>query len=135
MTGFVSLVNQGLWGNKEDYFKQSVSRSGRCVSFKFMQWVRFLMILPLVIAVAFPAAPVQCAGELEVRLQELGKTVEQADRAAQDRASLAYLSNMPLARLKIRKAQAYADLCAKMARMRAAHQHRSGLASAMVVTA
>ena len=38
-----------LWSGQEKYFKESVRQQPRFMSFKTMQWVRFLFILPLVI--------------------------------------------------------------------------------------
>ncbi len=46
---------------------------------------------------------------LDDEIRALEQAIEQAEQAATDRTSTAYLSNMPLARLKLRKARAYAD--------------------------
>ena len=44
---------------------------------------------------------------LEEQIKDLAAAIQRADDAATDRASDAYVTNMPLAKLKLRKARAY----------------------------
>ncbi len=56
-----------------------------------------------------PLAPPPAAGEAaDAQVRDLQQAIERADAKVADRTSAAYLSNMPLAKLKLREAQAYA---------------------------
>jgi enterochelin esterase-like enzyme len=65
--------------------------------------------MPLIVWLLLAAArgPAQDAG-LRQALAAVEQAIEEADSAAQDREALAYRSNMPLARFKLRKAAALA---------------------------
>jgi pimeloyl-ACP methyl ester carboxylesterase len=67
------------------------------------------MNLALVFALLHPAFEPRQALQIEDGIRGLEQAIEEADGTAADRDSLAYLSNVPLARLKVRKARAYAE--------------------------
>jgi len=67
------------------------------------------MTLGLLIAVCCMGHPAVWAQAPDGRIQELRKAIERAEAQADDREGLVYLSNVPLAKLKLREAQAYAE--------------------------
>lgn len=66
------------------------------------------MNLALVFALLHPGFQPRQAPVVQDQIQALERAIDQAEEAATDRTSAAYLSNMPLAKLKLRKARAYA---------------------------
>ncbi len=66
------------------------------------------MSLALAFALLQPVLQPAQMPAVEGEIEGLQQAIEQAEQAATDRTSAAYLSNMPLARLKLRKARAYA---------------------------
>jgi predicted peptidase len=66
------------------------------------------MTLVLALAMLMPGASQCQQADLQAQLAEVGKAIDRVDASAKDRESKAYLSNLPLARFKLRKAAAQA---------------------------